>query len=136
MATAELINRSNSTMFNTDEFLIGTRLQVVFDMETTITIVPETPDQISFLRYVLDRFGRSDLPLGIFNINAKPALSKFHLKLYPNTSIKESREALDGSDVLLKYCDERTILICGGPLENVAKAIQTWPFGCTKWLCW
>ncbi|CAF4434218.1 unnamed protein product, partial [Rotaria socialis] len=66
-----------------------------------ITIVPETPDQISFLRYVLDRFGRSDLPLGIFNINAKPALSKFHLKLYPNTSIKESREALDGSDVLL-----------------------------------
>ncbi|CAF4320499.1 unnamed protein product, partial [Rotaria magnacalcarata] len=99
MATAELINQSNSTMFNTDEFLIDTRLQVVFDMETNdpddfitllfllghpmvnlkaITIVPGTPDQISFLRYVLGRFGRSDLPLGIFNINAKPGLSKFH----------------------------------------------------------
>ncbi|CAF4562795.1 unnamed protein product, partial [Rotaria magnacalcarata] len=63
--------------------------------------VPGTPDQISFLRYVLGRFGRSDLPLGIFNINAKPGLSKFHFKLYPNASIKESREALDGSDVLL-----------------------------------
>ncbi|CAF1501212.1 unnamed protein product [Rotaria magnacalcarata] len=149
MATAELINQSNSTMFNTDEFLIDTRLQVVFDMETNdpddfitllfllghpmvnlkaITIVPGTPDQISFLRYVLGRFGRSDLPLGIFNINAKPGLSKFHLKLYPNASIKESREALDGSDVLLKYCDEKTILICGGPLKNVAKAIQTGQF--------
>ncbi|CAF1557189.1 unnamed protein product, partial [Rotaria sordida] len=40
----------------------------------------------------------------------------------------QSTEALDGSDVLLKHCDEKTILICGGPLKNVAKAIQTGQF--------
>ncbi|CAF5001675.1 unnamed protein product, partial [Rotaria sp. Silwood1] len=93
-----------------------------------VTVVPGTPDQIDFLRYVLDRFGRNDLPLGVFDMNAKPALSKFHLKIYDNMSIKESREVLDGSDVLLTYCDEKTILICGGPLKNVAKAIQTGRF--------
>jgi len=125
------------------------RLQIVLDMETgdpddfitlifllghpkvnlkAVTVVPGTPDQIGFLRYVLGRFNRSDLPLGAFNMNAKPALSKFHLKIYKDAIINESREALDGSDVLLRYCDEQTILICGGPLKNVAKAIQSGQF--------
>ncbi|CAF5077996.1 unnamed protein product, partial [Rotaria sp. Silwood1] len=49
-----------------------------------------------------------------------------HLKAV--TIVPESREVLDGSDVLLTYCDEKTILICGGPLKNVAKAIQTGRF--------
>jgi inosine-uridine nucleoside N-ribohydrolase len=144
MATSEKINQSNS-----DRFLINGRLQVVFDMETgdpddfitllfllghplvhlkAVTIVPGTPDQIGFIRYTIGRFGRSDLPIGVFNIDAKPALSKFHLKIYADAIINESREALDGSDVLLSHCDEQTILICGGPLKNVAKAIQTGHF--------
>jgi pyrimidine-specific ribonucleoside hydrolase len=93
-----------------------------------VTIVPGTPDQIGFIRYVLNRFNRNDLPLGVFNINAKPALSKFHLKIYEDTLIRESREALDGSDVLIANCDEQTILICGGPLSNIAKAIETGQF--------
>ncbi|CAF0849116.1 unnamed protein product [Adineta steineri] len=130
-------------------FIIDGRLQVVFDMETgdpddfvtlifllghplvhlkAITIVPGTPDQIGFIRYALNRFNRNDIPLGVFNMNAKPALSKFHLKIYAPEIIRESRNALDGSDVLLTYCDEKTILICGGPLKNVAKAIQTGQF--------
>ena len=93
-----------------------------------VTVVPGTHDQIGFIRYALNRFGRSDLPLGAFNMNAKPALSKFHLKIYEDASIRESNDALDGSEVLLRYCDEQTILICGGPLKNVAKAIQTGQF--------
>ena len=140
MATAKTIHPS----MNAEQFSINGRLQVVLDMETgdpddfftllfllghpcvhlkAVTVVPGTPDQIGFLRYVLQRFNRTDLPLGVFNMDAKPALSKFHLKIYDNQSITESREALDGSDVLLEYCDEQTILICGGPLKNVAKAI-------------
>ncbi|CAF1004683.1 unnamed protein product [Rotaria sordida] len=149
MATADKISESYSTISNSNDFLINGRLQIVFYMETSdpddfitllfllghpmvhlkaVTVVPGTPDQIDFLRYVLDRFDRSDLSLGVFNMHAKPALSKFHLKIYENTSIKESTEAVDGSDVLLKHCDEKTILICGGPLKNVAKAIQTGQF--------
>ncbi len=49
-----------------------------------VTIVPDTPDQIGFLRYVLNRFNRNDLLVGIFNMDAKPALSKFYLKIYDN----------------------------------------------------
>lgn len=125
------------------------RLPVVFDMETgdpddfvtlllllghpsvhlkALTIVPGTPDQIGFIRYVLSRFGRSDLPLGVFNVNGKPSLSAFHRKIYPNVRIDECRDASDGSEVLISHCDERTTLICGGPLKNVAKAIQTGRF--------
>jgi pyrimidine-specific ribonucleoside hydrolase len=124
---------------------LNERLEMVFDMETgdpddfvtfifllghpkvnlkAVTVVPGTPDQIGFLRYVLHRFNRDDLPLGVFNINAKPALSKFHLKIYDNVLIHESRDALEGYEVLLKYCDEKTTLVCGGPLKNVAKAIE------------
>jgi pyrimidine-specific ribonucleoside hydrolase len=134
---------------NVSQFDSNERLQIVFDMETgdsddfitlifllghpkvnlkAVTVVPGTPDQIGFLRYVLGRFNRSDLPLGAFNMNAKPALSKFHLKIYEDAIINESRDALDGSDVLLTHCDEQTILICGGPLTNVAKAIQSGQF--------
>ncbi len=89
-----------------------------------MTIVPGTPDQIGFLRYVLHRFNRNHFPLGVFNMDAKPGLSKFHLKIYDNTLISESRDALDGWEILLKYCDEKTTLICGGPFKNVAKAIE------------
>lgn len=144
MATAETIIQPNN-----EQFLINGRLQIVLDMETgdpddfitllfllghplvhlkALTVVPGTPDQIGFLRYVLNRFNRNDLPLGVFNINAKPALSKFHLKIYKDAIINESREVLDGSEVLLTHCDEQTILICGGPLKNVAKAIETGQF--------
>ena len=121
------------------------RLEVVLDMETgdpddfvtflfllghpkvnlkAVTIVPGTEDQIGFLRYVLHRFNREDLPLGSFNMDAKPGLSKFHYKIYDNASISQSRDALDGSEILHKYCDEKTTLICGGPLKNVGKAIE------------
>ncbi|UJR24521.1 hypothetical protein I4U23_005896 [Adineta vaga] len=140
---------ATSIVSNYDQFLIDGRLQIVFDMETgdpddfvtllfllghplvylkAVTIVPGTPDQIGFIRYVLNRFNRNDLPLGVFDMNAKPALSKFHLKIYENETIEESRNALDGSQVLLTHCNEQTILICGGPLKNVAKAIQTGEF--------
>jgi pyrimidine-specific ribonucleoside hydrolase len=144
MATVETMIQPNN-----EHFLIDGRLQIVLDMETgdpddfftllfllghplvhlkAVTVVPGTPDQIGFLRYVFHRFNRNDLPLGVFDVNAKPALSKFHLKIYEDQSITESKEALDGSDVLLAHCDERTILICGGPLKNVAKAIEKGPF--------
>ena len=134
---------------NSNGFLVNGRLQMVLDMETgdpddfvtlifllghplvhlkAVTIVPGTPDQIGFIRHALKRFNRHDIPVGVFDINAKPALSKFHLRIYRNETIEESRDALDGSEVLLKYCDEQTILVCGGPLKNVAKAITTGQF--------
>jgi len=124
---------------------VDERLEVVLDIETgdpdnfvifvfllghpkvnlkVVTIVPGTPDQIGFLRYVLHRFNRDDFPLGAFNMNAKPGLSKFHLKIYDNTLISESRDALDGYEILLKYCDEKTTLICGGPLKMWLKRLK------------
>jgi hypothetical protein len=52
------------------------------------------------------------MPLDVFNMDAKPPFSKFHLKISGHTILNESRETLNGSDVLLAHCDEQTILIC------------------------
>jgi len=121
------------------------RYDIIFDMETNdpddfvtllfllghpkvnlkcLTLVPGTPDQIGFIRFVLNRFNRGDLPLGVFNMQSKPALAKFHLNFYPNESIGESTDAEDASQLIYKYSNEKTILICGGPLKNVAKAVE------------
>ena len=151
MASSVASNDSSSSTWtkgSDDRFSVDGRLQVVLDMETgdpddfltllfllghpsvhlkAVTVVPGTPDQIGFIRYALGRFGREDLPLGSFNMDGKPALSAFHLKIYPDAHIEACREALQGSDVLLAHCDANTILICGGPLKNVAKAIRTGP---------
>jgi pyrimidine-specific ribonucleoside hydrolase len=139
----------NAKPLNSERFYVNGRLQIVFDMDTgymddfvtllfllghplvnlkAITIVPGTPDQIGFIRHVLALFHRVDLPLGVFDMNAKPAFSRFDDKLYYETDIKESREASDACDILLTHCDEHTILVCGGPLSNVSKAIQTGKF--------
>ncbi|UJR34573.1 hypothetical protein I4U23_027349 [Adineta vaga] len=146
MAQAFDWNTFNKETLNCDRFYINNRLQIIFDMETgdmddfitlifllghplvnlkAITIVPGTPDQIGFIRHVLSLFNRSDLPLGVFDINAKPSLSRFHLKVYDTNDIKESREALDACHILLTYSDEYTIIICGGPLSNIRKAIES-----------
>ncbi len=84
-----------------------------------VTVVPGAPDQIGFIRHVLSLFGRADLPLGVFDMNATSPLSRFHFKVYDAADIKESRAASDACDILLTYCDEHTILICGGPLSNI-----------------
>ena len=152
MATAFIANDNNqwtTTTSNSEQYLCNDRLQIVFDMETgdmddfvtlllllghpqvnlkAITVVPGTPDQIGFIRHVLKLFDRTNLPLGVYNMNAQPSLSRFHYKVYDATAIKESREASDACEVLVNHCDERTILICGGPLSNVRKAIETGKF--------
>jgi len=134
---------------NSERFYINGRLQIVLDLEIgymddfitlvfllghplvnlkAITIVPGTPDEIGFLRHVLAIFNRADIPLGVFDMNAKSIVSAFDYKVYYSTEIKESREAFDACDILLTHCDENTILVCGGPLTNVSKAIQTGKF--------
>ena len=134
---------------NSERFYINGRLQIVLDLEIgymddfitlvlllghplvnlkAITIVPGTPDEIGFLRHVLAIFNRADIPLGVFDMNTKSIVSAFDYKVYYSTEIKESREASDACDILLTHCDENTILVCGGPLTNVSKAIQTGKF--------
>ena len=134
---------------NSDRFYVNGRLQIVFDMETgymddfitllfllghplvnlkAITVVPGTPDQIGFIRHILALFDHVDLPLGVFDMNATLAPSRFDYKEYYATDIKESREASDACDILLTHCDENTILVCGGPLSNISKAIETGKF--------
>jgi hypothetical protein len=52
------------------------------------------------------------MPLVVFNMDAKPPFSKFHLKISGHRITNESRETFNGSDVLLAHSDEQTILIC------------------------
>lgn len=93
-----------------------------------VTLVPGTPDQIGFVRYVLQRFQRNDMPLGVFRKDAKPALSSFHTRVYEDAAIKPCFDAEDGSEVLITNCDAETTLVCGGPLTNLAAAIKTGRF--------
>ncbi|CAF2216823.1 unnamed protein product [Rotaria magnacalcarata] len=109
MATVSSISQLNSTIFNADDFLINGRLQVVFDMETG-----DPDDFITFL-----------FLLGHPRVHLKAVTVVPGTPDQIDASINESRNALDANDVLLTHCDEKTILICGGPLINVAKAIQT-----------
>jgi hypothetical protein len=83
----DLNTTENISLLDSDHFLIDGRLQIVLDMETgdpddfitllfllgyplvrlkAVTVVPGTHDQIGFLRYILNRFDRNDLPLGVF----------------------------------------------------------------------
>ena len=53
-----------------------------------VIVVPETLDQIGSILHARGRFGHEDLPLSLFNMDGKPALSAFHLKIYSDVLIE------------------------------------------------
>jgi pyrimidine-specific ribonucleoside hydrolase len=118
-------------------------LDVVWDMETqdpddfltlllllghpevrlkAVTVTPGSPHQVGLVRQALARFGR-DLPVGAHNpAHPKPCVSSWHYKAYGKVPL--SGDAAPGGEVLLRYCDEQTTLITGGPLKNLGAALR------------
>jgi inosine-uridine nucleoside N-ribohydrolase len=118
-------------------------LDVVWDMETqdpddfftlllllghrevrlkAITITPGSRDQVGLVQQALAWFGRR-LPVGAYNIaHPKSCVSSWHYKTYG--MIPPSRDSEPGAEVLLRYCDEQTTLITGGPLTNLGAALR------------
>ncbi len=88
-----------------------------------VTVTPGTPDQIGLVRWALARLGKSDLPVGAFDLDRdKQCVSGWHYKVYGN--IPPSRDAAPGAEVLLAVCDASTTLITGAPLRNLGAAIR------------
>jgi pyrimidine-specific ribonucleoside hydrolase len=118
-------------------------LDVVWDMETqdpddyltlllllghpevhlkAVTITPGSPDQVGLVQQTLAWFGRR-LPVGAFKLgHSKSCVSSWHFKAYGQLS--PSSDAEPGAEILLRYCDEQTTLITGGPLKNLGAALR------------
>ena len=126
-------------------------IDVVFDMETqdpddflcllflashprvnlkAVTIVPGSREQVGLVRWALGALGLDKLPVGAGNIDhPKPSVSPWHYQayraLFPNaTSVPSSADAEEAWRVLVRECDENTVLFTGGPLTNLATAID------------
>jgi len=121
---------------------------VVFDMETqdpddfvcliflashprinlkAVTITPGSREQVGIVRWALGALGLDGLPVGAGNIDhPKPAVSPWHHRAFfpAAKSLPSSSEAEEASRVLIRECDAGTVLFTGGPLTNVANAID------------
>jgi len=87
-----------------------------------VTITPGSAEQVGLVRRALSWFGR-DLPVGAHNIDhPKASVSAWHYKVYGEAA--PSREAEPGADVLLRCCDESTLLLTGAPLKNLGAALR------------
>jgi len=88
-----------------------------------ITINPGTQKQIDLVKFILGKFGKNDIQVGSFDYNnRKFVLSPWYTKAFGN--IPESQISnIDGPDLILKLCDENTILFTGGPNQNLGKAL-------------
>jgi len=118
-------------------------VEVVFDMETNdpddvlalltllqnekvrlkaVTIYPGSKQQVGLIKHICSQYGHPHMPIGAFDIDAKPSISGFHDKF----GVFEPAQAPPGHVVLNQYCDANTVLITGGPLSNVAAAIDSY----------
>ena len=122
-------------------------IDVVFDMETqdpddylcliflashprinlkAVTITPGSRDQVGIVRWALGKLGLDNLPVGAGNINhPKASVSPWHGRAYfADKSLPSSSDAEEAWRVLMRECDKRTVLFTGGPLTNLARAIE------------
>ncbi len=113
------------------------KTKVLFDMETGdpddvlthpsadllgVTVTPGTPDQIGVVHHVLSLVGRSDIPVGAFNLDhGKSCVSEWHYKTFGR--IPPSTDANQGWKQLLELWTEGVTLITGGPLKNIGKTL-------------
>src|SRR5437867_351136 len=131
----------------------STMLDIVWDMETgdpddfltlllllghprvnlkAVTIAPGTPAQVGLVRRALSWFGR-DLPVGAFDLNhPKDCVSKWHYRVYGDAPA--SLDAEPGPAVLLRECDENTILVTGAPPKNLGAAVGSDGFVLGQWV--
>lgn len=81
------------------------------------------------MKYVLAEFNMSDIPIGSFNYDhPKNCLSPWYIKQFPEfrPSLTSERPK-EGASVLFRISDETTTIITGGPLNNLAKALEEHP---------
>ena len=126
-------------------------VDVVFDMEThdpddcltflflashprfrlkAVTLVPGTAEQVGLVESLLKRLEHPDIPIGadfpaLSQKQIDGAINPWHCRAYfPQGAYPRSSQARPAWEVLSESCDATTVLITGGPLTNVAAAIE------------
>lgn len=113
-----------------------------------VTVTPGTPDQVGVVRAALGWFGRTDLPVGAYNLDHQPkarergagereasgdpgvgkhgrrgvCVSSWHYAAYGD--LPPSRDAVRAPTLLRDVCDADTTLVTGGPLRNLGAALR------------
>ena len=91
-----------------------------------VTLIPGSQEQVGLVRCVLARLGLTNVVIGAGNIaHTKPSVSPWHWRAFFSDGERpRSADAEEAWRVLLRECDENTVLFTGGPLTNVAAAIH------------
>ncbi len=88
-----------------------------------VVMSPGTPDQIGLIKHLLHIYQRPDIPIGAFNLDhPKPTVSNWYRKTFGE--FENSREAVNGANLILSTCTPDTVMLCCGPMRNLGKAIE------------
>ena len=127
----------------------GQMMEVVLDMETSdpddflcliflashprvrlkaVTLVPGSAEQVGLVRWLLHDaldYQRDEVAVGASKLGwHKPSVSPWHARAFFKKHIPLSSEAEPAANVLLRECNEQTVLVTGAALSNVAAAID------------
>ena len=93
-----------------------------------VTITPGTLEQVSVVRQALAWFGRSDIPVGAFDMShASNCVSEWHYKAYPQLKRGEAEMkdvAGPGWDVLANHLGPGVTMVEGAAPKNLGKLLQ------------
>lgn len=100
-----------------------------------ITLLPGSQKQIDLVKYILSKFsGKQDIPIGSYNYD-NSNLSPWYFKAFGEIpSYKDKTIPIDAYKLMLKYCDENTILFTGAPNKNLGKAIENGKLTLNTWM--
>ncbi len=86
-----------------------------------VTITPGSRWQVGIVKWALDLFNK-EIPVGSFDItHRKKAVSDWHYSTWGD--IPPSDDAEPASSLLHRVCHEKTTILTGAPLRNLAGAI-------------
>ena len=98
-----------------------------------VTISPGTAAQVGVVRWALERFGRTDIPVGARNLDHdKSCVSEWHYKAFG--AIPPSRDAEPAAALLVRICDDDTTLVTGAPLNNLGAALALGGLRLGRWI--
>lgn len=100
-----------------------------------VTITPGTLEQVSVVRQALTWFGRSDIPVGAYDMSHKGAcVSEWHYKAFPQLKKGEAEMkdvAGPGWDVLANHLGPGVTMVEGAAPKNLGRLLAKFPEGST-----
>lgn len=96
-----------------------------------ITLWPGSQQQIDLVRFILKKF-KMEIPIGSYDCNKPFHLPIWYLRAFGKIPITPTQQ-VDAYKLMLKICDENTILFTGGPNKNLGKALSNGKLKLKSW---